>query len=707
MAQPYRLPPRGASGAPSFDPNHPQTLLDFFEDLEYMLQEAGIVDDQIRKTHAVRYAPSNEKLLWRQFKTFEADRSYDDFKREVIREYLGDDGKRLYSIGDLKVLVEEASHETFRSASEFKGYSRRFRIVADYLVKHDVLRNDERDRLFLKGLPMGFREQVLERLKVKCPDVLAPRQPYSVEQVTAAAEFVLDSQDEDAPLPPTTQSHIGSDPAAVARLAGTATPQVKSESLQLAEALNAMAQAVALLHQQRPANAPPARQMPPHLADASSPRGQCHYCGEATHIIRRCPQVEADTAAGLVKRNEAGQVVLASGSYVPSAIPGASLRERVHEYYRQHPDARPRSTPSAPQLLFEPVAVSSLPTAPTAQNEQCDSKSHQRSLRRYRRPLHGLRRSPTNPPSARETRSAWMPTIEHPFRDVPDATYAPPTLRNYGLPPPAAAKATTAAPKKNDAAYRSFVPVYDPKHAREVFRRCLQTPTSLTLEELLALSPEIRHATREACSTRQIPVEDPKADTNNAGAGSQPKPPPGSLVIGDPADGFLKTCPHGHESLPPLATAVNSSAIRAIEGTFKDNTRVSCILDSGSAIISMSEGLCHALGLAYDPSVILHMQSANGETNPSLGLARNVPVRFGTIVVYLQFHVIRSPAYDVLLGRPFDVLTESVVQTFGDGTQTITLHDPNSDIVTKVPTLPRRPPEFARLPRTRAPGFHD
>lgn len=183
-------------------------------------------------------------------------------------------------------------------------------------------------------------------------------------------------------------------------------------------------------------------------------------------------------------------------------------------------------------------------------------------------------------------------------------------------------------------------------------------------------------------------------------------PPPGSLVIADPADSFLKTCAPG-EQLPPLATAADSLAIRAIEGTFKDDVRVSCILDSGSAIISMSEGLCHALGLAYDPSVVLHMQSANGETNPSLGLARNVPVRFGTIVVYLQFHVIRSPVYDVLLGRPFDVLTESVVQTFGDGSQTITLHDPNSDIVTKVPTLPRRPPEFVRPLRTRAPGFRD
>jgi hypothetical protein len=51
------------------------------------------------------------------------------------------------------------------------------------------------------------------------------------------------------------------------------------------------------------------------------------------------------------------------------------------------------------------------------------------------------------------------------------------------------------------------------------------------------------------------------------------------------------------------------------------------------------------------------MQSANSDINQSLGLSRNVPCKFGDIVLYLQIHVICAPAYDMLLGRPFDVLT--------------------------------------------------
>ena len=53
----------------------------------------------------------------------------------------------------------------------------------------------------------------------------------------------------------------------------------------------------------------------------------------------------------------------------------------------------------------------------------------------------------------------------------------------------------------------------------------------------------------------------------------------------------------------------------------------------------------------YDPSIILNMQSANGEVNQSLGLARNVAMQIGNITLYIQIHIICSPAYDILLGR--------------------------------------------------------
>ncbi|KAI0667644.1 hypothetical protein C8Q78DRAFT_993965 [Trametes maxima] len=282
MSQPYRLLPRGANSAPSFDPTHPQMLLDFFEDLEYMLEEAAIDDNKKRKGHVVRYAPTTEKTLWRTLDGFQ-DGSYETFKKSVIREYLGDDSKRLYSLGDLRALVSDAARGGYRSTSEFRLYSCKFHVMADYLVAHDALRQDERDRLFLKGVPDALQRPVLDRLKYKAPDVLAPRVPYSVEQVTEAAEFVLDSQDEDGPSlstsTPTTVKREGVEHAA---------PRVKTKTTELAAAISAMVQAVMLLQRQQPPSTSsiPQCQTPPHL-DPTAPRGgQCHYCGDSTHIIR-------------------------------------------------------------------------------------------------------------------------------------------------------------------------------------------------------------------------------------------------------------------------------------------------------------------------------------------------------------------------------------------------------------------------------------
>ena len=47
----------------------------------------------------------------------------------------------------------------------------------------------------------------------------------------------------------------------------------------------------------------------------------------------------------------------------------------------------------------------------------------------------------------------------------------------------------------------------------------------------------------------------------------------------------------------------------------------------------------------------------------------------GEIMFYIQFHVIRNPMYNILLGRPFDILLESIVHNYKNEDQTITIHD--------------------------------
>ncbi|KAE9388759.1 hypothetical protein BT96DRAFT_793937, partial [Gymnopus androsaceus JB14] len=58
----------------------------------------------------------------------------------------------------------------------------------------------------------------------------------------------------------------------------------------------------------------------------------------------------------------------------------------------------------------------------------------------------------------------------------------------------------------------------------------------------------------------------------------------------------------------------------------------------------------------------------------------------------LQVHIVDSPAYNVLLGQPFEVLTQAQTQSFLSGDQHITLTDPNTERIITIPTVPREPP---------------
>ena len=114
-----------------------------------------------------------------------------------------------------------------------------------------------------------------------------------------------------------------------------------------------------------------------------------------------------------------------------------------------------------------------------------------------------------------------------------------------------------------------------------------------------------------------------------------------------------------------------------------------CIMDNGSQIISMDTRIATGLHLHWDPDVRVHMQSANGTLNSTRGLARNVPFTFGDITVFMQVHIMDDVPYDVLIGRPFDVLCETEIKNAKNGDQFITITDPNTGRKVTIPTYPR------------------
>ena len=106
-------------------------------------------------------------------------------------------------------------------------------------------------------------------------------------------------------------------------------------------------------------------------------------------------------------------------------------------------------------------------------------------------------------------------------------------------------------------------------------------------------------------------------------------------------------------------------------------------------IVSMSKKVAVQLGLVWDPTVQIEMESASSHIEKTLGVARNVPFEVGGLKLFLQVHIFENPPYRVLLGKPFETLGSTVIQTFEDGSAEVVIKDPNTKRVAVVPTYKR------------------
>ena len=178
--------------------------------------------------------------------------------------------------------------------------------------------------------------------------------------------------------------------------------------------------------------------------------------------------------------------------------------------------------------------------------------------------------------------------------------------------------------------------------------------------------------------------------------------PKGSVVVSDPVVQYLNSL-STNEKPKPIFIAQESCALRTVFPLINHKTREESILDQGSQIVSISKAIADRLGLTWDPEILIHMQGANGQFERSLGLAKNVPFKFGGLIVYLQMHVFAEPPYKVLLGRPFDAVTRSTYKNDEHGGQTLILRCPLTNVEIEVETYERgKSPDG---PKTREQDF--
>lgn len=262
-------------------------------------------------------------------------------------------------------------------------------------------------------------------------------------------------------------------------------------------------------------------------------------------------------------------------------------------------------------------------------------------------------------------------------------------------------------PVKNDTTYKARAPVELGIDVEKLVEAVLDLEINVPLRNLAGISNAVQKEIKKQVTKTRLPaeataqvnsqIEEPeealiRVETLPTGTHAvmtevSEDIPEGHIVADDPVIQFLL---ENKDAEPgDLVVAKASEPLRAIYMTINQLGQEECLLDEGSMIVSMGKDVAVQLGLNWDPSVRVNMESASNHVEKTLGLAKNVRFAIAGLNLYLQVHILENPPYRVLLGLPFKSLTSALSRTKLDGSSELVLTDPNTSKVAVVPTYQR------------------
>lgn len=672
------MPTRGERSAPTFDKTQPRSLKRYFEDLETLFARHNVQTDDAKRKWVRSYVEIDVADFWDLLPSATAaGKTYDDYKKEIFDLYPGASDAKRWTRQDLADLIMRQFHQGIRSIEDWSQFYREYYVITTYLIQQGRFSSDDQGRKVLDVLSPALLEKVSMRLQIKVSTHDADA-AYALSEINEAVTWVLNGGGAIgalAPVLPAVPSQPTTAPVA-ATAPATDSGVVKQEDLKaIIEAFAKIADGFSrgATGGSRPFN-----------SGGGFMSSSCHYCGQPGHNIPSCPSVEEDLQAGLCRRNAEGKIVLPSGGWIPRSMPGNNMRERLRAWHQSNPN-----NVATGSLSYSNNMQTMMLDAIEVDEEGDKIRILEQEIQRIKRrreafdgvelpqPPHKHRvatdsaQQPVAGPSnstatesvdkgkGREVPAPAAAPIhespEHPFRNVADGVRMPRGVPNF-IP---------------DPNVRIRAPIESEEITAGVFSRFMkQQSINLTTEELLAISPEMRTRTRIAVTGRRPGAPAPtrtameqeivEEDVSEPSQAAQP----GVYVLSRDvfAAQFGTNVPQENVRVAP-----ESESLRTVVAIVDKRESVECILDPGCQIVAMSERTAIKVGVPWDPTIVLNMQSANGQVNRSLGLARNVPFQFAGITIYMQVHIIRQAAYDVLLGRPFDEITRSVVSNLSGG----------------------------------------
>jgi len=239
-----------------------------------------------------------------------------------------------------------------------------------------------------------------------------------------------------------------------------------------------------------------------------------------------------------------------------------------------------------------------------------------------------------------------------------------------------ASSKNTPAPAANASAPNAPVPMgqfkyqtsaKNPKILTRVMEKFLHGEVTLTTKEMLAASSELRKHMRDIVTPRKV-----TAGTNLYNAGASNSVSVNVAELKPRSDGLISTD--------------HSVSLRALDVKPKDGFTAEAIVDDGSQIIAVRRNIWEKSGESLRADYKMVMESANTTSNDTMGLIPDFKINIGGYDFYIQAQVVEKAPYEILLGRPFFVMTRVLIQHFEDEGSHMTMTDPNTKAIISVPT---------------------
>jgi hypothetical protein len=390
----------GTRDAPKFSSTKPEGLRRFIRLMEDLWSEAGVTNDDVKKSMIGKYADEDSEEEWTAFTSFGRGHSWSEFKDELIENYPEAAAAERGTPARIRQLCSETSKVRLGDMPALYSFRRAFMVEAKKLQKPPAaMANRELVELFIGCLSESFASAVLQFLGNGVPRVETtestastsrgkevdttvtnrpqrrPEDRYDLDEICKAAIQVSEnSQGMFSLMRKDSSVNVGERGVLLFNQPVSETKALtnKVDELESVQALerdrlvsvtktmeskmSGLEEMMKTLLAQSQTGASQANckgdckgnNCRTHEASSAPtqrwggrPSGmdneKCFWCGLSGHFQADCDDLKNQLRLGNVKINPEGKLRLKDGSFIPNQPVGATMKEKVERHYARKP----------------------------------------------------------------------------------------------------------------------------------------------------------------------------------------------------------------------------------------------------------------------------------------------------------------------------------------------------------------------------------